>query len=516
MTTKWSVYGLVQINHESKNYSKILINGRTQPVLKIPSKDNNGNVIKKGWKRLTAVYDDDIKEIYLGTLRRTLLFYGAKVWINCPCVFINYSTMEVTLKADLFANNRKVPGGTGYFYIFSERVSTKKIKVVDGHAEETITIDEGIDLDDVITYSFRFSFSEKFLLAPDVGTGRIYVEKLSPHKTRLTVEVTNIVASKGTETKLIARVYHKEHGDVINHPSDIPSGGYIVFYVDGKRVGSANIVNSGYAQINYTVDKNIGIYNITATYVPNTPELQTKYDKTTGCGSLFVGSFANKPNIEVNTALCAPLRSQSKVISFTSDKILNGEIQAYLDQELIHLVGGTAPKWSIKVSNTKTFSIDFDTLGPISTTYYHWAYSGYHNFMIKYSVDDDVYPTESNGKTYPLEYYYYLDYFYIQKPVFIELVGELDTNSQTVPSGVNEGKKVYVGNNIYYIGSDNTYHWVSPSLTSRKKSTTIGHKVKVRIICEENEKELVEGGYVKLTFVTRTENNNMEENINNG
>ena len=92
----WYIYGLILINTESHEiidetgtegdqyefYSEIKFYGRTDPILKVPS-----NKVSYGWQQLTAIYSDDFKQIYASTFKRTLLYYGRKVWINCPTIF---------------------------------------------------------------------------------------------------------------------------------------------------------------------------------------------------------------------------------------------------------------------------------------------------------------------------------------------------------------------------------------------------------------------------------------------
>ncbi len=560
---RWYIKGLIQINAEDidkitkDRFSPIKELGLTDPYLKIPEKNPATNiVIPKGWKRLTAIYDDNEREKYLGSLRRTMLFYGAKVWINCPCTFVDKKTRKVTLKADLFANNRKVPDGCnknnvcsekrgyGYFFVGSIRVSHHRQYVKNGHVEETVTLPKDIEIIDRMEYSFVFEFSEHYLLAPDKGTGIIFTKTVSKGKTPLTVEVPTIITHEGLMPKLIARVYHTNHGKYVNYPDDLPSGGYITFYVDGKKIGSSNITTSGFAThaLNLTTlpttprkdGIGYGVHNITAVYVPDTEELQKKYERTQGCGSLFIGKEdTNRPYINSITPLCTHRGNSNFEITFTSNKPLNGKVQLIMDLIPVKLYEDP-----IKVEYTEDpdylktiteddlvevkdkdgniqqykFKLNFDTIGQVEDTNHHWLFSGYHNLMLKYMVYDNFYSEE--GEYYPMEYYYYLNDFYMQIPVHIELVGKLDTNSQTMPNG----SRVYVGNNLHRLidktntTDNNNTMWYAPG-TNRPTSTTIGNIIQVRVVNNENEGKLVEGGKLKFTFVSRTENNNIGNNI---
>lgn len=471
-------------------FSEIVVDGETRPILKIPSDQIYG------WKRLTAIYSDDFKQIYLGTIRRTLVYYGAKVWINCPCVMYG-GEKTITFKADLFAHNRRVPGEVALFYYLNDEVPLGKVDVVDGHVELTVPVD---DLEIINKSKFKLKFEPSFFyeLAPAVGEGVVFVKE-GNQKTPLTVDVTTTIANDNEWVKLVARVYRKNHEKYINFPGDLPGGGYVIFYLDGQKIWSQNnykwyLNEAGYASVPIKPSMYFGrgTHNITAIYYPDTPELQAKYVETTGCGTLFLGDDKNKPSLTNTSRLCTYIGNSNKEIVFNSNRNLNGLFELILDGIILA---------TSRVNNTRSVTLSFDTLGDWKQNVeYLWNFPGHHNLILKYSTDD--------GGSYPMEYWYYLDDFFIQTPINIELVGDIDTNSQTV-----NGENVYVGNNLYYINSNGKYVWYSP-MNNREKSTTLGNKVKVKVTDTLDKKNKVNEGYLRFTFVTRTEENNMEEHIN--
>ena len=474
-----------------EKYSEIVENGETRPTLYIPRDTSFG------WKRLTAIYSDDFKEIYIGTVKRTLLYYGAKVWVSCPCVFYTVGDKTVTLKAVLISHNRLIPAGTGAFSYNSEPINNLKYDVVNGKCEQKFIVPTYVNPVNNTKYSFNFDVNFKYELTPDFGSGILYVNSVPKGKTRLNVDVSTIIMNQNETQKLVARVYHHVYEDYIKYIEDIPKGGYIEFYVNGKYIGKGNVNEGGFASVNYTAQLHMGVYTITATYVPDTEELQTKYVSTTACGTLYAGNAINKPQITLQSLLCTYLNNDNVNFKIKSDKDLNGTLSLYIDGEKITLKDSDSNK-EFPVENTKNVTLSFDTLGSITNKNYRWNYSGYHNLILKYSVDD--------GLGYPLEYYYYLNYYYIQRQVEIELDGEPD--NYTVKNG---NANVYVGNNLFY-DNDGTPTWYTPA-NNRPRSTTIGNKVKIKVSDAFNPKDIVNEGYVKLTFVTRTNNNDMEDNI---
>lgn len=474
-------------------YSEIVENGETRPVLYIPRNTSYG------WKRLTAIYSDDLKEIYLGTIKRTLVYYGAKVWVNCPCIFYTKGDKTITLKADVFSHNRKIPAGQGLFHFNDKQLSLWKVNVSNGEVAETFNIASRISINDTSNYSFFFDPNYDYELAPDNGSGLIYLVSHPEDKTRLTVDVSTIIMNQYETQKLVARVHHYNYTSYIKSPTDIPQGGYVTFYVNGRKIGQGNINTAGFATVPYKGNLPHGTYTITATYTPDTPALQLKYTSTSGCGTVYLGTSALKPTITSQTPLCTYKNNSEMELKFKSDKILNGTVKLYIDGEAVLLNNSELGK-EIAVNDTDTIKLVFDTLGQTTNKNYRWNYSGYHNLILKYSVDD--------GLGYPMEYYYYLDDFYIQIDTSIELQGEVDNTSVT-----KNGSTIYVGNNLFD-ESDGIVEWYSPA-NGRAKNTTIGKKITVKIINSENPDDIIDEGRVRLTFVTRTKENNMEENINN-
>lgn len=524
--TIWYIHGLVKINYEKEGYSAIYStsNGRTNPILKIPSGT------PYGWKNLTAIYDDRVKEVYLGSLRRTRVYYGAKVWINCPCVVYDEEKGTVTLKADLFAHDRKVPVGFGRFFIGNIKVSKTRVYVVDGHAEQTIKVSDypNLEITSGTKYTFKYAFNEKYQLSPDNGYGRIIINKTEKGKTKLTVEVIPTIMDDNEKQKLVARVYHTNHGDYIRSPEDIPQGGTITFYINSPprkddpyqrevsvKVGSAPIVESGFAMIEFNPSQfkiGGGAYNIKAVYTPS-EELGGKYDETIGCGTLYVGDYPDKPVLTLTSNLCAKLGLDEKVLSFTSNKTINGDISLYMDWEPLQLLDSeNHPVYSLSFTDTRNITIRFNLLGSVSDDYKHWLYGGKHNLILKYTTNDGFKYYEGDTGEHPLEYWYYLDYFNIQTPVRIELVGDLDNIYDTD----NEGNNIFVGNNIFNIVTRNnkkTYELHIPIPSEREKSTTTGNNIPVRIINRENPDRIVQGGKIILSFATRTVEENKQTNI---
>ncbi len=608
---RWKIYGLKNINIEDPGYSEIVIDGETRPILQIPpvKKRLLGHTDYResdwerypghyGWKLLTAIYDDEFKEVYLSTLRRTKLYYGSKVWINCPTIYydLNYDK-ELTLKADLFTNNRRVPGGVGVFKINGVTYS-KGVRVVEnGYVEESFT---GLTPKEWWTYSFHYQGSEYYKLSEAIGYGKIIPFYTPLNKIPLIVHVPTVILSEyemradedvddfsgydfapiwddGKQCWLTARVTHRnltgvEEGSgnkYVKYPDDIPGGGYVEFYVDGKLVtykkedDDGNVItvshipinSNGYARIPFdyhrvfntkldetnpylesNVEYNpfgVGVHTIVVTYTPDSSELQSKYIVTSGSGTLYITKDSNKPYLELVSPNCTYSGNSNFSLTFNlpvwknifdrngylHNNPMNGSLRLFIDSYPVKLKGSTLGVRTLKDDTGATMKdengndiildywydlpvnktppsqivLSFDTLGRETLKDYHWNYSSHHNMSLVYVTTDNV-----NGVDMEIEYYYHLKDFYLQVPVEIQLVSERDINEY--------------GDNIYYMVDDTgEITDVEFYQSNRPKSQTVGNPIEIRLINKQNPSEPVNGGHIRLTFVTRTENKNMED-----
>jgi len=491
--TNWIIHGLICINHEEEGYSSITFYGRTDPKLKIPP--DNDTYVALGWKRLTAIYTDDEKQVYAGTLSRTLLYFGAKVWINCPDLFHIEGDTDITLRADLFANNRRVPGNYGKFQYNHKTVSPKKQVVAHGHAEET---HKKLNLFDKSEYSFQYELCEQYKLSEDEGKGMVYIYTVPKGKIPLQIDVPTTILNFDQEGRLSARVYHKNRESNEIGLNDVPPSGYLVFYIDGKRLQTNtgkykfNISPNGFASIPFTPTLKEkwekGTHNITASFNVDTPELQEKYVSTNGSGTLYIGDDTNYPTLTSTTPWCTS-KDSSKTLTFLTNKKIKGKISLYIDYEKVPLIGCDENKeLTINVNANQTFEISFDAPDTLPSDECHWNYGGYHVISLLYSLND--------GGDYPMEYISYFKDFYIQSPISLVIDGEPDINTY--------------GNNFYYLEGDTIKHHIS----EKKPSTVIGHKLTINVTNEEHKEDIVNEGYVRVTFVSRNNEENMEENTN--
>ena len=499
MKRVWSIYGLIQINTEENGYSEINYDGQTTPVLKAPED------INYGWKHLTAIYSDEFKEVYLGTLRRTLLYMGAKVYINCPCVFVDSKDKTIELKADLFYHNRRIPTSVGSFYHHNENLTVAGVTIQNGYAHETYNIPSDLEVKDRDEYTFKLFADIDHQLSPALNSGYIYVVDTPSNKTRLSVDVYTIIANQGETSKLVARVHHKNYQDYIKYPTDLPTigEGYAEFYIDGIRVElpdgkyKFDVNSSGFVTAPFQVTQDKGTHNILVNYYPDAPAAKSQYVKTGGCGTLYVGDDPDKTELTITSNRCTFIGNTSKTLTFTTEENLKGKISLYIDMEPVKLLNSDDDEYSLTVDGRNSFELSFDTLERPTNPDYRWNFTGYHNLSLKYSVDD--------GDFVPVDFWYYLDDLFIQRETSIEIFGEEDNNEI-----LSDGESVYVGNNLYYMDGT-TYRWYSPQ--NRPKNTTIGDELIIKVNDVENPDKKVNEGFVKVTFITRY-NKTLEENLN--
>ena len=312
-----------KINKEKEGYTDVDWDGVARPVLKIPSD------IPKGRRRLTAVYTDERQEINQPSLARTWLIYGSKAYVHCPTIYHQKDLPDITLLANIFSNNRPVPGGYAKFKIRNKTVSPTILPVKQGHVEET----HHIRISENKSYQCPYEGSETWKISEGRGEGMILLYELT--RIPLIVDVLKLICNEGESTKLVARVYRREHGKVVNYMEDIPEDGRITFYIDGKQVFHGDLTHiqidkNGFATIPIIANYGIGVHEITAVYDPYTDAMKEKYMITYGANTLFIGNDTNKPVLTQIGKNCG-VRGQFYTFEFNSNRELNGKIRIFID-----------------------------------------------------------------------------------------------------------------------------------------------------------------------------------------
>ncbi|MBO7210102.1 MAG: hypothetical protein J6V44_03695 [Methanobrevibacter sp.] len=474
-----------KINKEDEGYTNVDDDGIARPVLKIPSD------IPKGRRRLTAVYTDERQEINRTSLDRTWLIYGSKCYVHCPPIFQPNNMEHVTLIANLFSNNRPVPGGNAIFKISEKTVSSGKIPVVNGHLEET----HQYKATKTTLYQCPYEGSEIWKISEARGEGPIlvYVE----NKTPLIVDVAKIIMNKDETGKLVARVYLRNHGTEVT-PDEIPSSGTMTFYVDYEQHGDpVEISKNGFATIEYEATHDIGVHTITAVYKPDTDEMKEKYQETSGANTLFIGDDTNRPTL-TQVGLNCSVKGEEYVFDFNSSRNLTGKLRIYIDGISINanecvengnttFFGNTQTLYEQTVNEVSNFKFTLTIPDYKSNTMESlWGYSGYHNMIIQY--------LETDTELGDMEYWYYWDDFFVQISTLVYI-------DDTFMDNTSDNNK-YTGNNMYVEESDGTYIHFKPTENQIPHSITVGSPMKIHVI-DEDTGEPVKKGHVRVTVTTR-------------
>ena len=481
-----------KINKETKGYTEVDYDGIARPVLKIPSD------IPKGRRRLTAVYTDERQEINAPSLDRTWLIYGSKCYVHCPFIYLEDTATEVTVFANLFSNNRPVPGGNSIFKLNYKTISPTKLKVVDGYVEQT----KVISLRKNTLYQCAYEGSEVYKISQDEGEGAIII--YHEDKTPYVVEVMKIITNqkdncaKG-KTKLTVRVYNKNHANgYLKYPEDMLKEGTVDFYVDNTKVGSATVDKNGFATLPITTSKySVGVHTIVAIYNPSST-LAPLYSSRAGSNTLFVGNDENKPCITQNGLNCG-VKGENFVFSFNSSRNLNGKLRLYIDgmtvnssectltDDTLKFMGNNQPVYEqeIKNKNKFTFTTNIPNYSPNNANT-SWSYSGNHNMMIQYLEED-----EELGY---MEYWYFWDDFYIQ----------IDTNIYIDNTFIDntDDNGTFTGNNMYLIDDSNNYIHFKPTTKQIPKSICVGNPLKIHVEDTDNGTK-INKGQIKVTITSR-------------
>ena len=311
--------------------------------------------------------------------------------------------------------------------------------------------------------------------------------------------MSTIILNQNQNGKLVARVHRQDYQTIINR-EDTPGGGYVTFYIDGKKVWynkqtQWKLNSSGFASVPFKAlasQWSVGTHNIVATYTPDTPELQKKYIETSGGGTLFIGNDKNFPAFQSDSAWCTFIGNFSKTLSIYSNKELDGYVQLYIDEQLVKLKHTSSPNYKLKVNVApyNTFDLSFSTTSSLQED--NWLFTGYHNIKIVYSHKD-------SEEEVPIEYIHYFNDFYIQCPINLSIDGEPDINP-------------YV-DNLFYINSNGNVGFFNAENIS-PKSMCIGHIMRIKVENKQDKNDIVNKGCVKVTLVSRTEKTNIQETTN--
>lgn len=481
-----------KINKESKGYTEVDYDGIARPVLKIPSD------IPKGRRRITAVYTDERREINAPSLDRTWLIYGSKCYVHCPFIYLEDTAEEVTVYANLFSNNRPVPGGNSVFKLNNKTISTTKLKVVNGYVEQT----KQIKLRDTTLYQCMYEGSEYYKISQGEGEGAIII--YHEDKTPYVVEVMKIITNqqdncaKG-KTKLTVRVYNKNHtNNYLKYPKDMLQDGTVDFYIDNKKIGTSSVDKNGFATLPITTSSySVGVHTIVAIFNPAS-SIAPSYSPRAGSNTLFVGNDTNKPCITQNGLNCGS-KGSNFTFNFNSSRNLNGKLRLYIDGmtvnasectangDTLKFMGNNQPIYEQEIENTNSFNftikIPNHNTGVAKDS---WGYSGNHNMMIQYLEND-----EELGY---MEYWYFWDDFYVQ----------IDTNiyiDNTFIDNTSDGT-TYTGNNMYLINSSNEYVHFKPTTNQIPKSICVGNPLKIHIEDGDSGEKITKGS-IKITVTTR-------------
>ena len=486
-----------KINKENKGYTDVEYDGIAKPVLKIPED------IPKGRRRITAVYTDEKREVYAPSLDRTWLIYGSKCYVHCPNLYVRDTQKNVTLVANIFSNNRPVPGGNAKFKISSKTVSTKKLYVINGYLEET----HKTTIKKTTLYQCVYEGSELYKISEGEGEGAIF--PYHEDKTDIIVDVMRIITNQldncdNGKTKLVARVYHaQKQYDYVDHTTDVPTSGIVTFFIDGQKVSYNNqssfkIGRNGFVTVPITPsDYEVGVHDIVAIYSPDTPETKVLYSQRAGSNTLFVGNDENKPCLFQSELNCGATNESHEFVFNTSD-VLNGRIRLFIDgicvnanecveNGTLEFMGNEQVCYEQVVENKTYFTFNVRvpkyTAGNLSTS---WGYSGYHNMMIQY--------LEKNDEIGDMEYWYFWNDFYIQinPNIYIE---------NTTIDNTADGSS-FTGNNIFIKSSPTNIRLYRPNLTTVPKSKIVGDKIRIHVE-DEDTKNPIKTGKVKVTITTR-------------
>lgn len=479
-----------KVNKEEEGYTNVDYDGIARPVLKIPSD------IPKGRRTLTAVYTDERKEINAPSLDRALLIYGSKCYIHCPNIYIPDTSEEVTVYANLFANNRPVIGGDSEFKL-EYNIISNAIWVTHGYSEYT----HKTKIKDTALYQCHYLGSEVFKISEDEGEGSIFT--YHEDKIPYVVDVMKIITNQKDDctkgkTKLVARVYHKNHSEnYIKYPQDIPPKGEMVFYVDDEKIGTVSVDENGFGTIGINPSKySVGVHTIVVIYNPSS-ENAVNYSQRAGSNTLFVGNDENKPCFTQNGLNCG-IKGEDYVFSFNSSRKLNGKLRIYIDGRMINssecnetgntvFLGNKQSVYEQEVENVNSFTfttkIPDHSSGKIEDS---WGYSGHHNMLIQY--------IETDEELGDMEYWYYWDDFYIQIEIDIYIDNLFIDNT-------SDGN-TFTGNNMYLFDSqDNPIHF-KPTTNQIPKSICVGSPLKIHVEDEDSKKPVTKGK-VKVTVTTR-------------
>ena len=503
-----------KINIEKEGYTDVGEDGIARPRLKIndPERDVGLKPIPKGRRRMTAVYTDERREEYKSSLTRTWLIYGSKCYVHCPTIYHPANLEEITFTANLFANNRPVPHGNSKFKYNGKTVSKAKLPVSNGYVEETfqLIVHNGSE------YSCHYEGDEIYWISEGMGVGDIY--KYIDYKTPLVVDVNRLIMNVGETSKLVARVYLRDHGDSVNYPADIPESGTITFYIDREQYGQpVPIKQNGFASIPYTATHGVGVHLITAIYKPDTEKMKELYQETTGANTLFIGDDTNKPKLTQTTKNCGK-RNEEIELAFNSDRELNGLIRIYIDgtslkdttksgsktrtNGTITMYGNKGVLYEQLVQNKSSFSYhikipDREDMLPESI----WGYGGYHNMIIQY--------VEFDEELGDMEYWYMWDDFVVQIETKISVDGDLDNTSD---NGVYTGNNMYIDDETIVFRPNNNFNEVPQSIT-------VGNPLRV-LVEDAKDFNVIKGGTVKIIVDTRDSDKLNEHkgqyNINEG
>ncbi|RAP46453.1 MAG: hypothetical protein BZ136_07545 [Methanosphaera sp. rholeuAM74] len=467
--------------------------GYTNPELIIPPE------IRYGKRRLTAKYLEN--KVYDASLKRTIVYYGTKVYIHCPTICIYRNTNTIILKANLYTNNHKVSSDNLQDEIDENVFKDKFVFKIDNKTVEGVTTcrDGTVEIT-ISNYKFTKDVSYQCVYQGDVssfisqarGEGRIVVVD-GYNATAIKVDVTDIhCACTGEHTRLIARVHRLYYNTAVNK-DDVITSGLVRFYVDGVLVGESTSFNSaGFVYLDYVANLDVGVHEIRCQYVPNTPELEKVYPSMCSSGTLFVGDDTGKPLIVQRSPHRGTHGSTSNLF-YSSTSPLNGRVRVYLDNQLVGYLVNNGYNDSVDVTGSGFYLNLFVPVEPIASAL--WAYGGYHNFVLVYthSVSDE---NSKTGVGYDVEYWYYnFDDFIIQMDTSVMI----DCDEQDT------------GNLMIYYGKDVVDRHVDTVSYEQSRDDTnyvVSDKLKIKVLSIEENNTRVCEGKVRVKITPRLEKYN--------
>ena len=340
--------------------------GKSKIPLKIPDE------VPRGEYPLRIEYEENekyTKSDAYGTLR-----HYHKVWIHLPTIYV-YKQYEdtATIKANLYADNSPVNHGRGKFKVQNVTVSDE-IQVTNGHAEYNYNITQyrngpRTKLDTI----FAYGGSSTYLFSPGYGEGVIAF--LNCHKGGIPLKMHTypLIYYHGGNVMLVCRVYKLQHSNAIND-IDIPDEGSIRWIINGKIVGTSQILESGFSLLEYNVTQEEGIYEVTCEYIP--VKDSEKYCSPKAAESLYV----QREDIGLSHATATiPPQKLDTTCTFTAHftNIENIDtVQLFIDDQLCHLTSVSNTEYKQKITNEDTtFSF---IIPPEATATKLWAYPGTH------------------------------------------------------------------------------------------------------------------------------------------